>query len=684
MESKDYSNEIDLRRVCRELKHRKWLYTAVFAIILGAAVAFVWRKEPEFTAHSTMLIENSSSEGQGRGGSLMQMMRVFSTGGFASSSVDNELLLVNTRDVALRAVKAMNLNITCFQKHGLRSKTLFADTPLTLSIPESVADTLSNGYNVKVWIKDGKADIKVYRGRFFKTTILEQHSLSLPCTVDTPSGPFTLAATGELPAKATYIFGVDGYQNTADYLFNEVKTEVCDKMADGIEFSYSSPNRDKAKAVLNTMMQEYNAKRVERKKETAQAELNFLTDRINNLYSDLVESEHKVAEFKTEQQFVDIESEAPILLEKSMTSQEELIKAAASVMYYEQVLQILQSGKDGMLPAVSAPGEEKSSQSSSMVSDYNSQMALLLELRRSAKPGNHALTAAETRVAQMKESIITSFTELLKASQRTIATRNSVVGAMESHIRKLPAVEREYINLSRDQLLKNELYAFLVEKRESALLKINSQETLGFIIDPAYVEPNPSLKKSLIYIALGFVAAVACLASLLLLYLRRTDYITHRFDFKNAGMEDNAFDCTPGDYSVNDVRAEIIHRMPAGKVFIASYGGSIATKAADRLTESFGNAGIECGVFKTEGTGNDPFLAPAVQKRISDMAASYRYVFATVPDFDRIKDIATAVCNDDSLLIIFVAKGSLTRTHLSQAIGTADTARILAVIVSES
>lgn len=66
------------------------------------------------------------------------------------------------------------------------------------------------------------------------------------------------------------------------------------------------------------------------------------------------------------------------------------------------------------------------------------------------------------------------------------------------------------------------------------------------------------------------------------------------------------------------------------------------------------------------------------------MAASYRYVFATVPDFDRIKDIATAVCNDDSLLIIFVAKGSLTRTHLSQAIGTADTARILAVIVSES
>ncbi len=49
-----------------------------------------------------------------------------------------------------------------------------------------------------------------------------------------------------------------------------------------------------------------------------------------------------------------------------------------------------------------------------------------------------------------------------------------------------------------------------------------------------------------------------------------------------------------------------------------------------------------------------------------------------------LKDIATAVCNDDSLLIIFVAKGSLTRTHLSQAIGPADTARILAVIVSES
>ncbi|MDE5838748.1 MAG: hypothetical protein K2H39_06815, partial [Paramuribaculum sp.] len=134
MNTKDYSNEIDLRRYIREIKAHKWLLGAIFLIIFGLAVAYIARKESEYTAHASLLIEdNSDAQGARGAGSMMQMMRIFSTGGFSSSSVDNELLLVNTIDVATRTVKALNLNVNCVEKDGLINHTLFEDTPISLT-----------------------------------------------------------------------------------------------------------------------------------------------------------------------------------------------------------------------------------------------------------------------------------------------------------------------------------------------------------------------------------------------------------------------------------------------------------------------------------------------------------------------------------------------------------------------
>ncbi|MDE6651912.1 MAG: hypothetical protein K2K08_05845, partial [Paramuribaculum sp.] len=425
MNTKDYSNEIDLRRYIREIKAHKWLLGAIFLIIFGLAVAYIARKESEYTAHASLLIEdNSDAQGARGAGSMMQMMRIFSTGGFSSSSVDNEILLVNTIDVATRTVKALNLNVNCVEKDGLINHTLFEDTPISLTLSDECADTMQKAFNVKVTLKNGKADIQMYSGRFFKKTYFEKKGVTLPYNVSTSLADFTISATGDDTKNGTFVFGVTSVSDAAWNLFKEVKVNILDKLADGIEFTYTTQNRHKAVAVLNTMMNEYNMKRLERKREISVTELNFITDRINSLYTDLRESEAKVEKFKTESNFVDIEAEAPIILETSLNAHEELLKASAQILYYEQVLDLLKNNSDGMLPTISTPGEEGSSGKSGMIGDYNEQMALLLELRRSAKPGNQALAAAETRVAQMRGTIITSFSQLLKAAKTAVAQRS--------------------------------------------------------------------------------------------------------------------------------------------------------------------------------------------------------------------------------------------------------------------
>lgn len=678
MNNKDYSNEIDLRRYIRELKLHKWLLCAIFLIIFGLVVAYIARKESEYTAHAALLIEDASDSQGARGaGSMMQMMRIFSTGGFASSSVDNEILLVNTIDVATRTVKALNLNVNCIEKDGIFNHTLFEDAPISLTLSEECADTLSRPFNVKVTLKNGKADIKVYRGRFFKKTYFEKKDVTLPYNVSTPLGDFTLSATGSNTATGTFVFGVTGISNAAWNLYEEVGVKILDKLADGIEFTYTTQNKNKAVAVLNTMMNEYNMKRLDRKRETSLTELNFITDRINSLYTDLKESEAKVEKFKTESNFVDIESEAPIILETSLNAHEELLKASAQILYYEQVLELLNNHSDGMLPAISTPGEDNSSDKSGMIGDYNEQMAILLELRRSAKPGNKALIAAETRINQMRSTIVNSFTQLLKAAKMAVAQRRGIVGSMDSHLRKLPAIEKEYINLSRDQLLKNELYAFLVEKRENALMKLNSQDTLGFVIDKAYVEPKPSIKKAVIILIAGLLFAIAVPMLLAFGLMKRTDLINNSCDLTFLNLESHTVEIK-NNGSVAQVRSAIMSLLEQGTVYIANL--SDIKTFGGQIFDSFTSAGIKAAEIKPDTS--DMILGKDFKDELAAASRNNSHVFVPVSDAAGVANLAPAINSENTLCVIALNAGSTTRSHFAEIISGLKPENLLVVIIN--
>ena len=678
MNNKDYSNEIDLRRYIRELKLHKWLLCAIFLIIFGLVVAYIARKESEYTAHAALLIEDASDSQGARGaGSMMQMMRIFSTGGFASSSVDNEILLVNTIDVATRTVKALNLNVNCIEKDGIFNHTLFEDAPISLTLSEECGDTLSRPFNVKVTLKNGKADIKVYRGRFFKKTYFEKKDVTLPYNVTTPLGDFTLSATGSNTETGTFVFGVTGISTAAWNLYEEVGVKILDKLADGIEFTYTTQNKNKAVAVLNTMMNEYNMKRLDRKRETSLTELNFITDRINSLYTDLKESEAKVEKFKTESNFVDIESEAPIILETSLNAHEELLKASAQILYYEQVLELLNNHSDGMLPAISTPGEDNSSDKSGMIGDYNEQMAILLELRRSAKPGNKALIAAETRINQMRSTIVNSFTQLLKAAKMAVAQRRGIVGSMNSHLRKLPAIEKEYINLSRDQLLKNELYAFLVEKRENALMKLNSQDTLGFVIDKAYVEPKPSIKKAVIILIAGLLFALAVPMLLAFGLMKRKDLINNSCDLTFLNLESNTVELK-NNGSVAQVRSAIMSLLEQGNVYIANL--SDIKTFGGQIFESFTSAGIKAAEIKPDTS--DMILGKDFKDELDAASRNNSHIFVPVSDAAGVANLAPAINSENTLCVIALNAGSTTRSHFAEIISGLKPENLLVVIIN--
>ncbi len=682
-----HNNEIDLRRFFRTIRRHIALFAATFIVIAGLALTFAMTRAPRFTTSATMLIEDSSSDSPqrsigGGSGMLGMMMRSFSIGGFGNANVDNEMLLVTSHDILLRTVERLNLNVKATERRGLTTATLWGDSPVELIASDSVGFNIPNrkSITVKVAIHDRHVDIKATEGFIFKDVIAEKRDATLPTILSTPYGTMTLMPTKLFDSAdgRTIKFIVRSYDDAADKLYREIDIAVADKVSDGIGMQMTNSCPEMARDVLDTMMDEYNHKRIERRQVTARAEVDFLNDRIERVFSSIADTEQKIEQYKTDNRFVDIEKEAPILFGSSLEAHETLLKARAEMVYCEQVLSTLESNPNSLLPAYTTPGGE--AEGNPMVTAYNQQMMSLNELRRSAMPGNHALQLAEERVADMRQAVITSISQTLASARKVINERSGVVGQMDAQLGRLPKFEREFINLSRDNLLQNELYALLVEKRESALLRYHSDSSLGFIVDQAYTDVRPSPVKKIVISLVGILVALGACVALALWFMRRNNTVDQPLDLHDFSLEDNAIEFrTNSEAEANRLRGMLMSLNCSRNLFIAELSAGCRDAEA-AFKESLRRADLVADDI-ADLPGNDAILSPDFKGKLQPAGDSKRFVVADVPNGATLPDVAPVINAADAATLLLLKAGSVDRKAFKSLIAGLNPDRILVGIV---
>ncbi|MDE6652255.1 MAG: hypothetical protein K2K08_07605, partial [Paramuribaculum sp.] len=255
--------------------------------------------------------------------------------------------------------------------------------------------------------------------------------------------------------------------------------------------------------------------------------------------------------------------------------------------------------------------------------------------------------------------------------------RSGIVGSLDSHLRKLPAVEKEYINLSRDQLLKNELYAFLVEKRENALMKLNSEDTLGFVIDKAYVEPKPSIKKAAILLVAAFIFALALSLLLALFFMKRKDLVNNPCDLTFLNLESHTVELDDHD-SVSKVRSAIMSLLKKGTAYINNLSDN--DSFGKKVTESFLSAGIKSIWIKPDTT--DLILGKDFREEIKGALIDNSYLFVPVHGDSAVNDLAPVINSADTLCVIALNSGSVTRRRFAGIVSGIRPENLLVVIIN--
>jgi uncharacterized protein involved in exopolysaccharide biosynthesis len=655
---------LDFRRYTREVRRIWWIYAVAFVAIVGAASIFIIRSFKQSEAEATILIEESTSDtssASSKGGGLMGMMKMFSVGGFGSSSVNNEIYLINSHDMAVRTVKALGLNTRYIDRSGLKKELLFPNSPIKASMPEGTLDTLKRGFMLKVVLKpNGHVNAKAVKGPFFwRTTLDEITDATLPAKLTTPYGEVTLSA-GNMPHPADEDMNIDviisGADKCAHELLKKLDADIADKLSDAIDLSFSGASDEYCVAVLSEYINQYNKRRIERRAENAMNELEFYDARIADLFGDLTDSEQKLEKFKTDNKLVSMQAEAELLVDNTVGKMEDLAEVRTTQEYYRMVKRTLENPSSGneLIPVVESLGNP-------MIATYNELVLSRKNLERSAKGNNPQLVALNEQISELRTSILKNVDGMLTQGNMRLNAMSGLMGTASSRLNKMPAYEREYINLTRERTTKNELYMFLLQKRENAALQVSSNSTLGFVIDPAHTPEKVSPMKNIVIILAALLMSLLLPTILIIYRVKRRNAVEDAADLAAINAEPRAHVVSDDAASIAELRAELLATPSKTAVFVANLAEGNGLQLVSRLAESIEKIGHSVSVVSNLAD-NDTILNPAFASQLN----ANGYTFVQLPDNTVISAYAERFNADDATLLLIVNAGEQKRSYIKR------------------
>lgn len=503
MENKIKSkDQIDVSQIIEVLRRNWWMF-AVSVILCGAlGVTYLYVKHSVYVVHAKVLVaydEGTSSMGS----SIMQSL---SLGGVGGSNVEDEVLVMGAHSIKEQAIKELKLNRSYYSPDGfLKKKYYYNNSPIEISAPEEVFDTLSVGmkFNIKANKDLSKIEVEVKKGRF--TTLAEVTGDKLPMVVNTPYGIYSIDKTkfyvpGEDVEVVANVIGNSVY---AESITNDLTVQKSEKKANGISLYYEDINIKRGKDLLNKMVELYNRRGQREKDEMAINTGRFIDERLDTLYVSLANAERKIQNYKQNKNIVDVSSEARYLMQKKGTLENALLSAETQYEVLKMADDFFSNPKNNyaMMPfAPELSGVEDA------ITLYNEMIAKRMEIETNAKGENPALLAINEQIDAMRENVKKSINRAVSSASVRLKELKAESSASENKLSSIPAQEREYLELQRDQTIKNQLYSFLLQKREENQLVLAATTPKGKIIDKAYAynEPVAPKKMMIIVVALFF------------------------------------------------------------------------------------------------------------------------------------------------------------------------------------
>ncbi|MBR4365823.1 MAG: polysaccharide biosynthesis tyrosine autokinase, partial [Bacteroidaceae bacterium] len=270
----------------------------------------------------------------------------------------------------------------------------------------------------------------------------------------------------------------------------------------------------RAEDILNMLITFYNEQTIRDKNMAAVTTSNFINERLEIISKELSGVESEIEQYKVSHNLVDIGSEANTALSERnvYTNQtKDLLIQAAQVNAMRDYL--ADPSKDmELIPTNTGIGD---GMVESQIAQYNNAKMRRDKLLEESSDKNPVVQELNKSLQAMKQGIIRAVDNKNNNLSVQLSNIQGRAGEARSRVSSVPKKQREMLGIERQQHIKQELYLYLLNKREENELAQASTQSDARIVEPARgsdVPVSPILGKDLSQSAMyAFMIPTACL-----------------------------------------------------------------------------------------------------------------------------------------------------------------------------
>jgi len=468
---------------------RYWYYF-VISMIICIVIAFIYLKvkTPVMNVMAQVCIRHDESlMGGGAPASKNQsVLSAFGLGG-GSQNIEDETLKMGSQGYIKKIVKKYAFNFDYKQRSGFLGfikKELYDRSPLILSADEAISDTIPPVF-FTMNIKKDQATVKLKSNR----KVIGKYEVStFPSVLETPLGAFTISKSAFYDAYEKPM-NIDVFYANYDFVTQLYKEAILvnfeKKNSDLIQISMNTENVGMAKKILNEVIATYNDEWEADKDLVTNKTIAFINDRLKQTGGELLNADQAIQNFKDKYALTDIEADVKYYLTLSGSLQPTMLEAETQLKMIDLIADFVtdEKNKYAMFPlgpntATPAIAE--------IIGKYNEALAKRNEMSKSTSQ-SALVQELNDRVEAQRATLLASIDNIKKGILISVQNLNKKESEIKGKLGEIPAVEKDYLQLKRNQELQQNIYALLLEMREETGVKGVSLLPKLKVIDEPYV-----------------------------------------------------------------------------------------------------------------------------------------------------------------------------------------------------
>ena len=482
-------------RLCLKKKH--WFVISV-ATCLVLAAAYLVITPPKYTRKAQILVRDEGGMGglMGQLGGLAELGGII---GFGSSNVYNELYAMQSPWLLLNVVNQMHLDMNYTIK-GIRNKDLYGEQlPVTVSFKNI---TEEDDVRMKLDLKKN-GDFKIYKLKKNDDKYKDELTGHVNSTVKSPVGDIEVKATPWLPKmeddEVTITVTRTEPMAVVDRLKKRALTmTVSSRDASIIELKCKDVSKQRATDIINAVIAEYRKESNEDQDAQAAVSERYVVERLASLENELKTLDTRVADYKSKTMMPDIEVMAKAYAEGAKDISQAHMELKSKLYLVEAIRDYLrdESKKDELLPALLIT--EKEGGLGEQVQAYNTVQLQRSKIIASSSKESLLVKDFDKQLSAMHDAVLASAENAIKQLKEQM---KSVLEKENEGKQLLASAPKKYIGglgEERDWKVLNEIYIFLLQKREEARMSKALKTDVRVLTPPVGVKKQTSPVKATI------------------------------------------------------------------------------------------------------------------------------------------------------------------------------------------